>query len=170
MIVDLILLVLITSMFFLFLGTQTTAQSAETGASRSRNTFTQKLLLTTMGYKTETAEFGNLTIAELLENYHCGYFGAYIGNYDFLDAEINALLNKTNKQDYYFIFKSESDLLNGYDVAYSCSPDIKSGYNCCIRTEKVSIAVLNLKLYCEANSSATISIGIWPKSMGVESC
>jgi hypothetical protein len=166
MIVDLMLLVLISSLFFIFLGTQMTSSSAETAAIRNRNTFTQKLLFSTLSYGVQNGSYTNATIAELIAEYHCG---AISYSPEFLNLEINSLMFKLNKPDYYFILHSTSTRGDNYDNTYACSPEVFAVYgSCCVKTEKVNIAVIDFSLLCGGN--ATVSLGVWPSNMKVESC
>jgi hypothetical protein len=153
MIVDLILLVLISSVFFLFLSHQTAEQSVNAGIIRSQSAYVQKLLISTLDYKIENGTYQNATISELIGMSYCPDSSVYKTE---INDSVNYIIEKLNKENYYFIF-TYGDTVN------------RAVYNnlSCIKTERINLAIADLQLPC---GNVTVKLGIWPTMMEVESC
>jgi hypothetical protein len=165
MVVDLILLVIISSFFFLFLSQQVGNQSINAGAIRSQSNFNDKLMLSLLNYRVKDSFYQNATVLELADAYHCGHDELLYKPKDFLNNTINQFMNNMSKKNYLFIFISESP----QNTVYSCSPEVSNKYGkCCVKTEKISVSVMETDLPCGGISKK--ELGIWPASMEVEAC
>ncbi len=153
MVIDLILLILISSVFFLFLSHQTGEQSINAGVIRSQSAYVQKLLISTLNYKINDSVYENATIAELIGMSYCPTSFAYR---DEINESVHYVMEKMNKKDYHFIFTYGNTISR---TVYDYLP--------CVKTEKINIATINLQLTCK---NVTVKLGIWPKTMEVEAC
>lgn len=162
MIIDLILLIIITSLFFLFLSQQTGKTAFEAQAISNQNSYAHELLTSTLQYNMNST-YENATVAELINAFHCGNTGVKAD----LNQTINSVISSFGKKDYYFILKSQAPgaALESFG---SCSSYIESNYSCCVKIEKITLANFDLNLTC--NSTASISLGVWPKSIEVKPC
>lgn len=152
MVVDLILLILICSIFFLFMSNHVGKQAIETGKIRSQSAYTQKLLISTLNYRISGGEYSGIAVAELIgmglcneEDYH-----------DLINSSVHEAIIGLNKQDYHFIF-----------VYGNTASEAVYDYLPCVKTPGINLASAEMEFSC---NNATISLGIWPASMGVESC
>lgn len=164
MIIDLILLIIISSIFFIYLSRQTSEQSINAGAVRSQSAYVQNLLMSTLNYKTDE----NATIAELIGMNYCGNHTR-----NKVNASVNYVMEKLNKPDYYFIFTACADGNCSSSSLAVCSEEVSNKYgSCCVKTEKINIALFNLTLpgACGSHENVMVSLGIWPKSMEVKKC
>jgi len=155
MVIDLILLILVSSMFFIFLSSQTGTQTIESGVTRAQSTFIQRLLITNLNYKIDSGSYANSTVAELISEYHCGNSGTK----STINSTIKNVTETLAKEDHHFIFMSETS---------SLSRIIVYDYADCVKTEEITVARTILNLPCGKN--ATIVFGIWPASQEVQTC
>lgn len=162
MVIDLILLIIISSIFFIYLSHQTSEQSINTGAIRSQSAYVQNLLTSTLNYKTDE----NATIAELVGMNYCN-----TSTKSKIGTSVNYVMEKLNKPDYYFIFTACPDGDCSSNIAV-CNEEVSNMYgSCCVKTERINIALFNLTLPSVCNhKNVMVSLGIWPKSMEVEKC
>lgn len=164
MVVDLILLVVITSIFFIFMSQQSSNQGIDAGIIKSQNFYTDKLLNAVLNQEIKDSTFKNAKVSELIGALHCDMGGTY----PTINKTINEMLLNVSKQNHYFILSSVSKDANTSYIA-SCSPYIESNFGCCVNIEKMTTSTIELDLPCN-NSKATISLGVWPKSMEVQPC
>lgn len=162
-VIDLIILVILVSALFMYLSHQTNEQSISAESIRAQNSYTQMLLTATLKYNTA----GNATIAELIEMNYCGH-----STNSKINESVNYIMKKLNKQDYYFIFTACADGNCGINPSAICSKEIIDKYGgCCVKTERINIASYNLTLPSSCNHrNVVVSLGVWPKSMGVKKC
>lgn len=159
MIVDLVLLILISGIFFMFLSNQLIKRGVDAGVVRAQSNYVQKLLISMLSYG------NNSTIAEMISLDVC------LNVYDeYLEQEIkeniNYIINKLNKKGYYYIFTACTDM--GCNIVL-CDNEVKEKYGrCCIRTKEINLAKFKMELPCGGTLETTL--GIWPKSMVVEPC
>jgi hypothetical protein len=145
MVVDLIMLVIISSAFFLFLSSLDVNSSIDAATIRSQGAYTQRLLFSLLNYQTE-----NGTIAELVGAEYC-------------IQDTDSLINS-----------SVHSAMAGLDVRRSnfifLYGDTKAVYNnlSCVRTERINLATFDLSLPCQDN--VVLSLGYWPKTQEVEPC
>lgn len=162
MVVDLILLIIITSVFFIFLSQQTGHIALEAETIRSQNSYMRSLLSATLNYKINST-YQNATVAEAISAYHCN-----------LNVDKSTLANITrsivenlSKKNYYFILTSEAS-----DAPFKnfgvCSKFIEENYSCCVKIEKITLSTVNIDLPC--NSTAKITFGAFPDSIEVKKC
>jgi hypothetical protein len=155
MVIDLIMLVLIATMFFIFLSSQVANKAADTGIIRSQSSYIQRLMISVLNYEVQNGTYKNLTVAELLGRYHCNDHS--LG--DTVNSTITQAMKELSKEDHYFIFistVSASDQLAVYD-RYDC-----------VKTETISIAKYTLDFPC--SKTAELTLGIWPSSQEVQPC
>ncbi len=159
-IVDLLILIIIVSLMVVFLGNQTTGRAIEAGRSRAQSAYVQRLLITTLDYSDDRGK-----ISELIGISYGNESKSteYINN--FIEETITTTLNKTK---YYYIFSicPENYCKN------LCSDEIYEKYGeCCIRTEKITLAFFNMSLPDSYdNDFVEIYLGVWPNNMRVEKC
>jgi hypothetical protein len=155
MVIDLIMLVLIATMFFIFLSSQVANKSAETGIIRSQSSYIQHLMISVLNYEVSNGTYKNATVAELLGRYHCGSTSLY----NTINSTITQAMKDLSKENHYFIFistVSASDQLAVYD-RYDC-----------VKTETINIAKHSLDLPC--SKTAELTLGVWPSSQEVQPC
>ncbi len=159
MLIDLILLVLIVSIFAVFLSQHLNQQSINTASLRSQSAFTQKLLISTLEYKLED----NTTIASSIEMSYCG---KDISTEENIKSTITAL----NKPNYHYIFIAYPNGKTAHATAV-CDDYVSQEYGCCVKTDKVNIATVNLSLPSGCNYNyILVTLGVWPDSMEVDKC
>ena len=152
MVVELIVLILICSIFFLFMSNNVGQQAITAGTMRSQSTYTQKLLISTLNYKMIEGVYEGATIAELIGTDLC----SGTNHQSNITSSVHEAMDFLNKPGHYFIF-TYGDSIN------------KAVYNnlSCVKTEKITVASTDMEFYC---GNATVTLGIWPASMEVESC
>jgi len=147
MIIDIILLVLISSIFFIFLSSQSTGQSMGIATARSQSTYSQHMLLSILNYQ----NIGG-TVAEFIGVDYC------LKN---MRSEINSSVHNAfsnlDTKDSYFIF-----------MYGNTSNRVVYNNVSCVKTEGVNLATFNMSLPCQDN--VIVSFGYWPKSQRVEPC
>ena len=148
MIADLIMLIIISSIFFLFLSSQHIEKSVTAGTIRAQSVYTQNLLRSILNYQTP-----NGTVAELVGADYC------IGNWNpTINSSVHQAFTQLETKNSYFIF------------LYGTTQDRVVFNNAsCVRTEQVNLATFDMSLPCSPGS-ATVSLGYWPKTQVVESC
>jgi hypothetical protein len=138
-VVDLVLLIIIVSLFFVVLINERGTQSLNAGALRARSVFVQNLLITTLH---ANSTYNNASIAEIISMNYCGKN---------LDDEIVNSVNRTisylNKQDYYYILSICPNGNCDSDSVAVCSKEINNAFgSCCAKTEKATQATINITL------------------------
>lgn len=146
MVIDLIMLVVISSIFFIFLSSQSAGQSVNAATIRSQSVYTERMLLSILNYQTP-----NGTIAELIgANYCISDVTALI------NASVQSAFSNLSTKDSYFIFVYYPNKLAVFNNAS------------CIKTESINLATYNMSLPCRDN--VIISFGYWSKTEAVEPC
>lgn len=154
MVIDLILLVLIATIIFVFLSSQVENKSSDTGIIRSQSSYIQRLLISTLQYEVSNGTYQNATVAELLGRHLCNE-GSFSSQ---LNTTVNEAINSLGKDNNYFIFISKT------------STKTVAVYNneSCVRTEHINLAIAELDMPC--SKTAEITLGTWPTSQEVETC
>ena len=147
MIIDIILLVLISSIFFIFLSSQSTGQSMGIATARSQSTYSQHMLLSILNYHN-----GSGTVAELIGADYC---------FENMRSEINSSVHNAF---------SSLDIKNSYFIFIYGNSSNRVVYNnvSCVKTESINLATFNMSLPCQDN--IIVSFGYWSKSQKVEIC
>ena len=152
MVIDMILLILICSIFFLFMSNYVGNQAITAGTIRSQSAYTQKLLINTLNYRSTEEPYQGAAIAELIGVDLC----SEPSYKDAINNSVHEAVSALNKQGHYFIFTY------GDTITYAVYNNLS-----CVKTEKINIALIDMEFFC---GNATMSLGIWPASMEVESC
>ena len=155
MVIDLIMLVLIATMFFIFLSSQVANKSTDTGVIRSQSSYIQRLMISVLNYEVPNGTYKNATVAELLGKYHCGNTSLH----STINSTVMQAMKELSKEDHYFIFISKATSYGTIAVYNNLS---------CVKTETISIAKHTLDFPC--SKTAELTLGIWPSSQEVEPC
>ncbi|MDD5182153.1 MAG: hypothetical protein PHC66_03215 [Candidatus Nanoarchaeia archaeon] len=168
MVIDLIMLVLISSIFFIVVSSQMSHQATDAGVIRTKSVQIQRTLIALLNSQADnTTLYPNATVAELIGKNYCGTSMAANINNTVLDS-----MQKVNRPGYYFILTScpEGECNDSKSFAV-CSPEIESNFSCCVKTENINVAKLHLNLPSTCSYHyATVEMGIWPGSIEVEKC
>lgn len=152
----------------MFLSHQMNEQSINTGALRSQSVYIQKLLISTLNYRIPSGSYyENASTASLIGMNYCGKYTKGEVN-----ETVNYVISKLNKPNNYFIFTACPNGNCDKNPIAICSDDVTEKFgSCCVKTEKITIATFNMSLPEGCNYNyVIISLGIWPKTMEVESC
>lgn len=148
MVIDLIMLVIISSIFFIFLSSQSAGQSINAATIRSQSIYTERMLLSILNYQTPDG-----TVAELIGANYC------INDVTTLiNASVQSAFSKLDAKDSYFILTYENQ--SGLSAVYNNVS--------CVKTEHINLATFNMSLPCHDNIMVTF--GYWPKTEQVEPC
>ena len=147
MVIDLIMLVIISSVFFIFLSSQSAEKSVNSATVRSQSMYTERMLLSMLGYQTP-----NGTIAELIGADYCIKDSKAL-----INSSVQQAFSNLDTKDSYFIFIYGTSLNR---VVYNNVS--------CVKTEQVNLATFNMSLPCRDN--VIVSFGYWPKTEVVEQC
>lgn len=167
MVVDLLMLIIVSTILFIILSSQMSHQAPDAGVIRSKSTQIQRTLITLLNAEADNStSVENATIAELIGMKYCGN-----DTFSDLNKTVQNTMNRIIKTDSYFIFSFCGNGDCTKPKSGVCSPSIESNFSCCIKTDKITVARLNLNLPegCSKKYVA-VEIGIWPKNVGVESC
>jgi len=132
----------------------------------------QRTLISLLNVRSDnTTTHQNATVAELIGEKYCENENTF-GD---INSTVQNAMKIINKPDYHFIFSfCPKDGCSGTDDIV-CSPDVVSKFGkCCIKTENINVARLQLNIpkNCTYSSDkyAIIEIGIWPNNLEVEPC
>ena len=149
MVIDLIMLVIISSIFFIFLSSQNAGQSVNAATIRSQSMYSEKTLFSILNYQTP-----NGTIVELMAADYCINPGTYK---NIINSSVQSAFSKLDTKDSNFILMYGSTLSK---VVYNNAS--------CVKTESINLATYNMSLPCRDN--VIISFGYWSKTEAVEPC
>lgn len=155
MVIDLIMLVLIATLFFIFLSSQVANEARDTGVIRSQSSYIQRLMISVIDYPVQNGTYQNATVAELIGAYHCNIPNKPSSS--IINSTVYDAVSKLGKDNYYFIFTYSPTIATAVYNNYSC-----------VKTETINIAKFNMDLPC--NKTVDLTLGIWPASQKVEPC
>lgn len=167
MVIDLIMLILISSVFFLIVSSQMSHQSSDAAAIRTKSMQIQRTMIALLNARSDinSTLAPNATVAELISAKYCSTF-----NITDFNNTVMKMMQIINKPDNYFILLScaEGNCTDSKSFGI-CSPEIESKFNCSIKIENINVARLSLNLPSNCTKDYTdVELGIWPSSMEVE--
>ena len=167
MVIDLMMFILIASVFFLIVSSQMSHQSSDAAVIRTQSMQIQRTMIALMNSRVESnSTFApNATVAELIGERYCS--SSQTAVFDKLNETAQNVMRLINKPNSYFILTfCPKDDCSQKDMGV-CSPEIDSKFNCSIKIEGINVARMHMNLPC-SYKYATIELGIWPSSMEVE--